>query len=85
MSAEIVKLVTKSDNCANWSPEQAVEEFLQEIKDGKTKPVKMIIMYFEEKENGNLKPHRWFANINRAEEIALTTLANHMAIEEWRD
>jgi len=85
MTATLVKLSDHSTNCATWSPDQAVEQFLQEMRDGKVTPVKLMILFFEETADHALKPRRWFVNISRTEEVALTVLATQMAIEEWKD
>jgi len=76
---------SKSSNSAVWSGEQCVEEFLGEIKSGKIKPTKLMILWFSEGEDGRMRPHRWFANMSRTEEIALLQLAIQMGIEDWKE
>ena len=85
MPAKLLKLADKSSNSGTWSPEQAIQTLLDDIKAGKIKPVKAIVMFFEEKEDGGLRPQRWFSNITRSEEVALTVLATRMAVDDWRD
>ena len=68
-----------------WTPEQLVAEFLDEIKAGKVKPSNLMVFWLEETPDGNLRPHRWIANVTRAEEIAFHSLGITRAIEDWRN
>lgn len=81
---KIVPIATKSDNCATWNGEQMVSEFLGDIKNGSIKPTKMLIVWFSEDADGMLRPHRWFANLTKSEEVAMLVLAQHIAIDDWR-
>lgn len=82
---KVVPISTKSQNCDVWTGEQCVAEFLADIKAGNAKPVKLMILYFEENPDGSLKPRRWYAKIDKKEEISLLVLAQHMAVEDWRN
>lgn len=85
MPAKLVPLSSKSTNSATWSPEQALEEFLADLRAGKVAPVKMILLFFEEGERKHaLHPHCWYVNINPCEEVALLAMAQHRAIEDWK-
>lgn len=75
----------KGASSTNWNAEQCLEELLVDIRSGKVKPVNFMIMWFEDTDDGRMKPRRWFVNVSPKDEVALTALAHHMAIEDWRD
>lgn len=81
---KIVPIAHKAHNCAAWSPEQCIAEFLDDIRSAKIAPRKLMILWFEETADGSLRPHRWFANVNTCEEIAMLELGKHIAIDGWR-
>jgi len=82
---KVVPLSSKSGNSQVWSGEQMVAEFLADIQRGKIAPTKMMILWFsEDPDTGRMRPHRWFAQMNSRDEIALLELAQHMAIEDWK-
>lgn len=81
---KIVPISSKATSCKTWSAEQCLTELLEAVKTGKEKPVNMLVMWFEETENGNKRPRRWFVNCEKYEEIAMLVLAQQLALEEWR-
>lgn len=61
-----------------------LEAFLAEVKAGTAAPTKMMILWFSETED-RLKPHRWFAGMTHADEIALLELAKQIGLEDWKN
>lgn len=58
-----------------WTPEDAVADFLDRIKSGQDKPVRLLILYEEELPNGNFDLGRVRAGISRADETHLLSMA----------
>lgn len=83
-SLKVVPIARKADNSATWSPEQCIAQFLDDIRSQTIAPTKIMILWFETLPNGNLRPHRWFANVSSCEEIAMLELGKHIAIDDWR-
>lgn len=81
---KIAPISQKSTNCYTWTGEQCVATFLADIRAGTINPAKIMIVWFSQDADGSLHPHRWFAQIDRCEGIALLDLAKHIAIEEWK-
>ena len=84
-SLKVVPIATRSNSPNSWTGEQCIEDFVESIKAGKIDPAKVMIVWFsKDLLTGALTPHRWFAQVNKAEEIALLELAKQMAIDEWK-
>jgi hypothetical protein len=82
---KIVPIASKSNNSVAWTPETLVKEFLADLQAGKIKPKNLMFFFMEDTDDGNMRPSYYYANMNRAEEIALLTLAIHKAIDLWRN
>jgi hypothetical protein len=67
-----------------WSPLEALEKLIDEIKTGVTSPKNLIVFYMEEGPDGRSSPVVWSSNMNIAESIGLAHLFIGRAIEEWR-
>lgn len=81
---KVVPIASKSTNCAAWSPIQAMEQLLADLKAGIFKPTKLMILGFEETPDHALRASRYYSNINPMEEVALLEGEKLRAIEEWR-
>lgn len=81
---KIVPISTKSDNSATWTGEQMIQTFLDDIKSGAIDPQKIMIVWFSVDERGAMRPHRWFANLTKIEEVALLQLAQQISIDDWK-
>lgn len=68
-----------------WTPVEMVEEFLADLKANKETPDRMLIVWFSAEADGSLRPHRWYAGMTRADEIALLELAKQIAMDDWRN
>lgn len=81
---KLVEFPRPEPTVESWSPEDCVAEFLADIRSGKARPAKILVAFFEEKDDGSLVPHRWYAGLPRIQEIALLEILKQMAVEEWR-
>lgn len=72
----------KAGDCKLWSPADALEDTLNEIK-GKN-VTKIIIWYSEAKDEDGQVLHYSAAGVNRPEHVAMLELAKVMVIEDWR-
>lgn len=57
----------KFEDCREWLPEDCIDEFVSEVKAGKIKPTKVLILYTVDAEDGR-EAHRWFASSLTKEE-----------------
>lgn len=65
------------------NPVDAITEFARDAAEGKIKPSKVFILWFEESDE-RLRPHRWCANVTQSEAIALLEVGKLLEIEDWR-
>ena len=73
----------KKEDCREWTPLDALEDLVKDIKDGKCKPTQLIVHMFEEHDNG--KDHSYVAaGIAIPEHIALLQVAMASVLELWR-
>jgi hypothetical protein len=80
---KIVPMPVKQDD--TWTPRQLIAEFLADMDSGRLKPKNLLLMCMVDEGEHAQRPHWYFANVNRHEEIALLTLALHRAIDAWRN
>jgi hypothetical protein len=68
-----------------WSPEQCLDELLTDIRSGKHKPKKLIVLFWEDLHgDGRLTRGERYVNFTYTESVAFLTLAQQDAIESWR-
>lgn len=79
-----VLIAEKSASAHSWSPVQAIETFLADVKAGKIHPAQIVIVWTDSRSDGSKQIHRWKAQVDRTEEIAFLDVARLQAIEEWR-
>lgn len=84
MSAKLVALADRNANCKSWSCADALRQALADIESGEIKPKKLVVLYLEDDENGNVQAMQYVAGMSRSEHIAFMTLKIHEAIEDWK-
>lgn len=64
-----------------WTPEQALQDFLDDVKAGKIKPA-MLAIYWYEKTDDGLSVSYWRQGMDLLQLVALTSIAQRRAIAE---
>lgn len=83
---KVVPLTPRDGTPAWGSPVDAINEFAADATSGKIKPVKVLILWFEEVgEEKRLRPNRWYQNCSTCEAIALLEAAKQQELEQWRE
>lgn len=83
--SNVISLADKAGDSHMWTAEQMLEELLAEVKAGKAKPEKMLILFWEDVGNGHLRRSERCVNFTNVEHIAFLSQAWHSALEKWRD
>jgi hypothetical protein len=90
----VVNFADTTRNCKHWSPEQALEEALKDLRSGEMatrnngevgKVTQLSIHFYIEGSDGRLLPCHYVSGMSHAEYIALLTLSLQRGIEDWRD
>lgn len=84
LSSNVLSLAEFADNAKMFSPLQAAELLLSEIKEGKVKPESLAIHILERNEDGSREHSSIIAGLNYPEHIALLSCALHNTIERWK-
>lgn len=68
----------KSGDPFDWSPEDAIREFLSKIESGEFKPSRIAILFNEDEEGGESESHHYFAaNVSTAQFVWMLTFRLH--------
>lgn len=84
MAPKPTLIADKSPSAHSWSPVQALETLLADVKAGKIHPAQIVIVWTDSRSDGSKQVHRWKAQVDRTEEIAYLDVARLQAIEDWR-
>lgn len=76
-------LANKKGDSRLWSPEDALESVLRDLRAGAINPKCIAIHYFESLGDGNAVHRCVVANLTREEHIALLALAQNRELREW--
>jgi len=68
---------------AALTPVEVLEAFVADVKAGRVKPQGVVILWYEQLENGRLRPCSWHANMSYAELIAFLEVQKRMVIHDW--
>jgi len=89
MAADLKKVVSiadKSGDSRMWSAEQMLEELLSDVRSGKLKPDKMIVLFWEPKDGGKSSTrYSRYVNFTKAEQVAFLARAAHDALHDWKE
>ena len=81
----VASLAERLDDSTRWTPADAVRDCLKDIESGEINPEHLVIHYYEETEDGRLRPGYYCANVTHESHVSLLELAKLKCIEEWRD
>ena len=88
MSDEIVSLnearAQKASDNKLWTPLDCAEAFVRDIKSGKARPQRALILYEEPEPDGGFTINAYAANMQRDTEIALLHMRLHAATHKWQ-
>lgn len=81
MTAEIYKLIDTTNNCKHWDGITAAREAIDRVTASKLPVKKLIIMWYEPKENGESDLKYTVAGLSREEHIAMLQTFLYKAIQ----
>lgn len=78
---EVILMANKKDNANLWTPEQALEDALSEIKSGKHNPTRVLIITLDDSDN-KFEPHFYQSGMKATECLALLEVGKIMFLKE---
>ena len=79
---KVIKLVEESDNSSHWSPIDAIEQLLEDLKSGEVQPDSLIVSLFVD-EGEHLVLQNYYCNVRMKDSVALLYAALQRATSEW--
>lgn len=84
-SEKVVSMADKAGDSRLWSAEQMLDELLEEVKTGKVKPKRMLVLFWEPLEGNREQKSYRAVNFTNAEYIGYLASAAHDALHEWKE
>lgn len=81
---KVVSIIEKSHDSRMWSAEQMLEDLLEEVRSGKVKPERMIVLFWEPLEDSRLRRSSRAVNFTNAEYAGFLVSASHDALHDWK-
>jgi hypothetical protein len=69
---------------ADWTPEDALVDALEDIREGRAKPTSLMVLYWEEDEDKTIHPHYVYSGPGGGKKFLMLEVAKQQAWEEWR-
>lgn len=80
---KVIKLAEKSQSSFSWSCEDALERALEDVRNGKISPEKLMIHFFEKDDPGDMgKTGFYTSNMTVLEHIGLLEVSKLQVINE---
>lgn len=78
------KRADKAADSRLWSPQDALEDLLAEIRAGRIKPTSLAIHYWEGMPESGLEHHYSAAGLTYPSHIALLTVGLDRVVQDWK-
>lgn len=79
-----LKRAEKEQDCRLCSPFDILEELIADIKAGKYKPNKLVLIFSEPLPNDGDRVSERYAGVTRSEIIALLEYQKSIVLEDWK-
>ncbi len=84
MSENVVRLADVKSDSALWSVRDCLVAMIEDIDKGEIDPDCVAIHYFENLENGRMRPGYYLANMNHEKHIGMLHVAIQDCCDRWR-
>lgn len=75
----------KKQDCREWTPLDALEHLVREIKAGTVSPTELTVHWFEDQKNGSRKHGYQCAGVTYSSHISLLNVALKCVLEDWME